>query len=302
MAPEVQYSPRQSVPELLAAGHTAAQLRAVGVPVNAMQDAGVTVTTMLQAGYTVQELHEGGYGVQELLQEGAPPLDLKAAGFTAADMHGVLTPAELHGVYMAAELHGTYTAEELHGVYAAEELHGVYMAQELHVAYTAKELHGVYTPQEVYGVYTPAEIHGVYSAEEMLGSLVDETAQAVAQYDQEIAHALDTTGQFDAFATQFSDDVTQAEAAAAHQLAACEAQVGQLEATLPSACTPPTPLSMPSRGRPVRSWPESSTTWRRQSHTSRHCGRRRTTCVRPWTSKCTRCRPRWTGCYLRHMS
>src|SRR5262245_3564444 len=45
MAPEVQYSPRQSVSELPAAGHTAAQLRAAGVPVHAMQDAGVTVTS-----------------------------------------------------------------------------------------------------------------------------------------------------------------------------------------------------------------------------------------------------------------
>jgi hypothetical protein len=102
----------------------------------------------------------------------------------------------------------------------------------LHGAHTAQDIHGVYTLQEVYGVYTPEEIHGVYSAEDMLGSLVDDTAQAVSQYDQEIAHALDTTGQFDAFAAQFADDITQAENAAAHHLAACEAQVGQLEGTV----------------------------------------------------------------------
>jgi len=128
------------VNEILANGHTVADLRKYDVPAGVVIDAGVGAAALLDGGYTLAELHEAGVAAADL-HSVAGAADMRAAGYTAADLHGTYSAGECAGAFSAHELRDAgYSLSDFHGVVSASELRDVFSVAELHSAYSVSEL------------------------------------------------------------------------------------------------------------------------------------------------------------------
>ena len=129
------------VNEILANGHTVADLRKYDVPAGVVIDAGVSASALIEGGYTLSDLHEAG--VQPADLHGlASASDLRGAGYTAGDLHGIYSVSECVEAFSPHELRDAgFSVSDFHGVLSAADLRDSFSLDDLRTVFSISELH-----------------------------------------------------------------------------------------------------------------------------------------------------------------